>query len=216
MSGIRPWAKGPFELLLHAEGHLRNGDDFDRRIALISFDNAIEVAITTYLSLTPIQRGNRQYQRAQVEQWLNNYHTKLDFLECECTNRTLDLGIDRASVIWAHDHRNEQYHGGNKGTPEIEVLRIIRESALWIFGFLFDVYSPEEELEREMLARRPATPPERERRFDVAIDGKYGMIEVCEEEYYASELLFSVDPVAYRVLGARLLAGDSEESGELG
>lgn len=214
MSGIRPWAKGPFELLLHAEGHLRNGDDFDRRIALISFDNAIEVAITTYLSLNPIQRGNRQYQRAQVEQWLINYHTKLDFLECECNARNLVLGIDRASVIWAHDHRNEQYHGGNKGTPEIEVLRIIRESALWIFGFLFDVPNPEEELENEILARGPVNPPERERRFDVAIDRKYGMIQVCEEDYYASELLFSVDPVAYRDLGARLLASEGDESEE--
>jgi hypothetical protein len=48
---LPPWANGPFELLVHAEGHLRNGDDFDRRIALISFDNAIEVAITTYLTL---------------------------------------------------------------------------------------------------------------------------------------------------------------------
>lgn len=214
MSGIRPWAKGPFELLLHAEGHLRDGADFDRRIALISFDNAIEVAITTYLSLHPIQRGGRQYPQAQVDPWLRNYHTKLDFLQHECTARTLALGIDPASVIWAHDHRNEQYHGGNKGTPEIEVLGIIRESALWIFGFLFEVPNAEAELESEILARQPANPPERDRQVDVAIDGKYGIVQVCQEDYYASELLFAVDPVAYRDLGARLLAGETDESGE--
>ena len=76
-NGLKPWAYGPFELLLHAELHLRNGDDFDRRIALISFDNAIEVAITTYLSLHPIQRQNRTYTRADVERWLENYHRSI-------------------------------------------------------------------------------------------------------------------------------------------
>jgi hypothetical protein len=69
------WAYGPFELLIHAEGHLRGGDDFDRRIALITFDDAIEVAIATYLTLNPIQRGNRAYPKSDVEKWMNNYHT---------------------------------------------------------------------------------------------------------------------------------------------
>ena len=41
---IPPWAKGPFELLRHAYEHLQKGDDNDRRIALIGFDNAIEVS----------------------------------------------------------------------------------------------------------------------------------------------------------------------------
>src|SRR5215218_8705880 len=58
---LRPWARGVFEIILHGELHYRAGEDFDRRMALISFDNAIEVAITTYLSLNPIQRQNRQY-----------------------------------------------------------------------------------------------------------------------------------------------------------
>ncbi len=77
---LQPWADGPFELLLHAEGHLPDGEDFDRRMALITFDNAIEVSITTYLSLKPIMRGNRSYATADVDQWTRNYHTKLDFL----------------------------------------------------------------------------------------------------------------------------------------
>jgi hypothetical protein len=32
MNSLRPWALGPFELILHAEMHYRNGEDFDRRI----------------------------------------------------------------------------------------------------------------------------------------------------------------------------------------
>ena len=35
----------------HAEIHYRKGSDYDRRLALISFDNSIEVSIATYLSL---------------------------------------------------------------------------------------------------------------------------------------------------------------------
>ncbi len=73
MNALPLWANGPFELLVHAEGHLRRGDDFDRRIALISFDNAIEVSIATYLTLHPIHRGNRSYANVDVEKWLSNY-----------------------------------------------------------------------------------------------------------------------------------------------
>lgn len=59
---LKPWAYGPFEVLLHAETHYRSGEDFDRRIAIIGFDNAIEVAITTYLSLHPNATGEPNLQ----------------------------------------------------------------------------------------------------------------------------------------------------------
>ena len=113
MPTLPPWANGPLELLIHAEGHLRDGEDFDRRIALISFDNAIEVAITTYLTLNPIQRGGREYPRSDVEKWLNNYHTKLDFFEAEIVARGISWLVDKSHIIWTHDHRNEQYHEGH-------------------------------------------------------------------------------------------------------
>src|SRR4030042_1449345 len=99
MSDFPPWANGPFELILHAEGHLRKGEDFDRRIALISFDNSIEVSISTYLSLHPIQRGNRTYKNEDVEKWLNNYHTKLDFLEEELQKRSLPWEVEKSHII---------------------------------------------------------------------------------------------------------------------
>lgn len=73
MSDLVPWAYGPFELLLHAELHLRAGEDFDRRMAMISFDNAIEVTITAYLSLKPIHRQNRSYAHTDVTLWTKDY-----------------------------------------------------------------------------------------------------------------------------------------------
>jgi hypothetical protein len=87
MSTLTPWALGPFETILHAEMHYRNGEDFDRRIAIVGFDNAIEVTIHTYLNLYPIQRQNRTYPRLDVERWLGNFHTEIDFLEIEVQNR---------------------------------------------------------------------------------------------------------------------------------
>ena len=213
---LPPWVTGPLELLVHAEQHLRNGDDFDRRIALISFDNALEVAIATYLTLNPIQRGNRSYPRADVEKWMQNFHAKLDFLDAELSVRGLSWKMDRTHIIWAHDHRNEQYHGGHKGTPEKQVLDVARKAALWVFGFLFDVSDPEVALEKEIIDRMPPAPPGRERSFDVAIDAAYPPIEVGEETYYVSELLFAIDPAAYRDLGGRAggMLGDSPSNSE--
>lgn len=207
---LRPWAHGPFELLVHAEGHLRSFDDFDRRIALISFDNAIEVAITTYLSLNPIHRGNRQYPRADVDKWLVNYHTKLDFLDFELKKRALKWKVEREDIIWAHDHRNEQYHGGSKGTPEKRVLSIIRESALWVFSTLFDVQDVATEL---AAALKPAEKdePAQDEALDRKIDRRYGMIDLAGKPYYASEVLYAVDPWAYRDVG---LTVDDEEGDE--
>ena len=60
---LKPWAYGPFEVLLHAEMHYLSGEDFGRRLSMIGFDNSIELSITTYLSLHPMQRGGRIYQK---------------------------------------------------------------------------------------------------------------------------------------------------------
>ena len=204
MNTLPPWANGPFELLVHAEGHLNRGEDFDRRIALISFDNAIEVAITTYLTLNPIQRGGRTYVKADVEKWLNNYHAKLDFLGHELASRGLTWVVEKSHIIWAHDHRNEQYHGGQKGTPEKNVLKIIREAAVWIFSVLFDVIDANLLLEKAIADSSPPSPPPPDEKYNKAIDRKYGMVDVGEESYYVSEVLFAVDYGAYRDLGSRL------------
>jgi hypothetical protein len=204
MNDLPPWSIGPFELIVHAETHLRSGEDFDRRIALISFDNAIEIAITTYLTLNPIQRGNRQYKKDNVENWLQNYHTKLGFLESELIQRNLGWVVEKAHCIWVHDHRNEQYHGGMKGTPEKQVLTIVRKAALWIFGLLFDVTDVDAALEEAIIHTLPPTPPKPDEKYNKVIDQVYGMIEVAGQIFYSSEILFGVDPDAYREIGSQL------------
>ena len=46
---LEPWIYGPSELIKHAEEHLQVNGDFDKRMALVSYDNVIEVSIDTYL-----------------------------------------------------------------------------------------------------------------------------------------------------------------------
>ena len=205
MTVLPPWANGPFELMVHAESHLQGANDFDRRIALISFDNAIEVAITTYLTLNPMFRGGRSYSNDDVRQWMRNFHTKLDFFEKELERRDVKWLVEKSHIIWAHDHRNEQYHGGQKGIPEMNILEIARSAALWIFSILFDVGDSEAALEQAVLAQTPTPPPSRERNLDAAIDEEYGITAVGDQNYYTSELLFAVDYAAYRELGGKLI-----------
>lgn len=196
--GLRHWAQGPFELLCHAEGHLRSGEDFDRRIALISFDNSVEVSITTYLTLNPMLRGGQSYPRTSVESWLNNYHTKLGFLDEELKRRKASWHVPKEDIVWAHDHRNEQYHGGSNGTPEKRVLSVIREASLWVFGLLFDVANIEEELATALRAAQPKAQPTRDDAIDRLLDDKHGLVEVAGNLYYTSEVLFAMDPAGYR------------------
>jgi hypothetical protein len=216
MTPLPPWANGPFELLMHAEGHLLNGDDFDRRIALISFDDAIEIAITTYLTLHPIQRGNRAYPNDKKDRWLKDYHTKLDFLGEELVSRSLPWEVERSHIVWVHDHRNEQYHGGKKGTPERNVLMLVRKASLWIFSMLFEVPDAEAFLKQAILDIAPPSPPQRIKEFDLAIDDKYGIVDVADQTFYVSETLFSTDFEAYRDLGKRLCESSvSDTAGDL-
>lgn len=144
---LKPWAERPFELIFHAETHYRRGSDYDRRLALISFDNSIEVSIATYLSLNPIQRGNKQYHRKDIEKWMNNYHSKLDFFALEIQTLGLPEYKEKAEIMWYHDQRNEQYHGGGFSVPEQCTLDGIRQVALWVFSVLFKAADIETKLE---------------------------------------------------------------------
>lgn len=137
---IKPWAQGAFELIRHAEEHVRSGNDFDRRMALISFDNSIEVAIFTYLTLSPIQRDNQEFSREQVKTWLNNFHSKLEFLEYFVKTKMFQpMQFQREDIVFYHKLRNELYHQATGLVPDARHLNEIREVALWVFKTLFNI-----------------------------------------------------------------------------
>jgi hypothetical protein len=212
------WASGPFELILHAELHHRAGGDFDRRIALISFDNAIEVTITSYLSLHPIHRNGISFSKEDVSKWTKDYHTKLDYFLSECKKRTLPIEFDKELIIWYHNIRNDQYHGGGPTIPIQEDLEGIRKTALWVFSVLFDVPDAEKILEayyaKLIKESQTTTPISREDALDRAIDAVHGMIEVAGIPMYASDVLYSYDPNSYREIGLELCNSKTLEGSE--
>jgi hypothetical protein len=139
MSKGMPWAFGPFELLKHAEEHLKDGKDFDRRIAFISYDNAIETSITIFLKLHPDQRGGRTFIRADVDKWLVNYYKKLQFLQAYVSQVGKPLLVPLTDIVYYHNIRNELYHEGKTLIPSDLDIQGIREVALWVFSTLFEV-----------------------------------------------------------------------------
>lgn len=212
-NGLKPWAYGPFELVLHAELHMRDGQDFDRRIALISYDNAIEVAITAYLSLNPIQRHNLTYTNAELHQWLKDYHTKIDFFLAEIGQRGSLCLHDKAEIVWYHELRNDQYHGGRTAIPQLKDLEGIREIALWVLSTLFDVPEIEPIIEQHLTGTDDH--PKRTDKYDKLIGQTYGVIEIAGRPYYTSEALHGVDPFAYGDVGTELdQPRDAEEPTE--
>jgi hypothetical protein len=47
----QPWASGPGEILQHGINLLQKDTDTNRRLAMLSIDNAVELMIKTYLGL---------------------------------------------------------------------------------------------------------------------------------------------------------------------
>lgn len=136
---LKPWMRGPFELIRHADGHLNDKGDTDRRIALIGFDNAIEVSIDVFVRLHPKLRGGLEIPRAEVETAQRNYHTKIEFLDSHVQSQQIPLSIPVAEIVWFHQLRNELYHSGNGMVPEEHVILGARSAALAVFRALFNV-----------------------------------------------------------------------------
>lgn len=196
---LKPWMRAAFELIVHAELHHRDGGDFDRRMAHIGFDNAIEVAITTYLCLNPIQRQKRSYPKVDVEKWMTNYHSKLEFLEQEAKLRGRTLKIPNDELVFYHDIRNTQYHAGGPGIPEAEHLIALRSAALDTFAMLFDVLDGEKILDgyiQERLASGDVSPPKNST-VDKLLDLDGDPVVIAGQPYAVSEALYATDPNAY-------------------
>jgi len=196
---LKPWTRAAFELIVHAELHLRDGGDFDRRMAHIGFDNAVEVAITTYLGLNPIQRQGKSYTKTDVEKWMTNYHTKLEFLEEEAKLRGWNLKIPNDEVVFYHDIRNSQYHAGGPGIPEAEHLAGLRTAAIDTFAMLFGVQNAEQVLNdcvQERLANNDTRPPKNST-VDKLLDMENEPVVIAGQPYSVSEALYATDPDAY-------------------
>jgi len=94
------------------------------------------------------------------------------------------------------------------------VLALIRKAALWVFSVLYDVADAEQRLAKAILNAAPSAPPQHHDEYDRAIDREYGMVDLGDQSYYVSEVLFAVDYAAYRDTGGRLCSGKKDEDPE--
>jgi len=157
-------------------------------------------------------RQNRSYARTDCERWLNNYHTKIDFLEEECGKRGVVLTYAKAEFVWYHDIRNGQYHAGGATVPQERDLENVRKAALWVFSFLFDVTDVEDLLAERIAEATKSQVPERNEEYDKLIDSQFGMVQIAGQKFYTSEALHSIDPIAYITLAKDLQDSGSESA----
>jgi hypothetical protein len=170
-----PWASGPGEILRHGLDLLRKDTDTNRRLAMISIDNAVELMMKTYLGL-PKRVTGLTISRKEYQEVSESFPALLDALEKYAVDKL--VGVDLGAIEWYHRLRNELYHQGNGLTVERDKIEIYAEFANILFRNLFGyelVAAPSvraelfgefmlawAELERVLtdeVARRGRTPP---------------------------------------------------------
>lgn len=130
-----PWTDGPRELIQHAVDHLALGGDFDRRIAMISIDNAVELTIKTSLGLPERTRGSKGPSRRELEAASESFPGLLDLLEKHASQKIVGLSLD--DIEWYHRLRNQLYHSGNGITVELAKVETYLELTIGLFKSLF-------------------------------------------------------------------------------
>lgn len=130
----QPWAAGPREILEHGIALLRKDSDKNRRLALLSVDNAVELTIKTYLGL-PKRISGISVPRKEYAEFSESFPKLLDALEQYAPDKV--SGIDLGEIEWFHRLRNQLYHQGNGLTVDRDKVEIYSELAKLLFESLF-------------------------------------------------------------------------------
>ena len=208
---ILPWLKGPFELIGEAEIHFRRGRDLDKRLALISFDNSVEVSIATYLTMNyAFRKDNHKIKPDAVAAAMQNFYSRISFFFEECARRRVASKIPKPIFIHCHDIRSDLYHGGRPSAPYEDDVLLSRQCAIQVFSILFDFTEADVEtfLEDYLLSMEPPAPTpaiERDEAIDNILYEEFGYVDLADNYYSPGEILLAVDPEAYRELGLGLL-----------
>lgn len=139
-----PWASGPGEILKHGIALLKEDTDTNRRLAMISIDNAVELMMKTYLGL-PERITGLKVTRKEYEDFSESFPKLLDALEKYASDKI--VSIDLGALEWFHRIRNELYHQGNGLTVERDKVDVYAELAnvLFVNLFGFRLIEPKEE-----------------------------------------------------------------------
>ena len=139
-----PWASGPSEILQHGLSLLDKDSDSNRRLEMLSIDNAVELTIKTYLSL-PRRISEINLSRKEYQEISESFPQLLDALEKHTSDKL--NGIDLGEIEWFHRLRNELYHHGNGLTIDRDKVEIYAELEKLLFQnlFGFNVQVPKKE-----------------------------------------------------------------------
>ena len=128
------WASGPAEILRHGLKLLRDDSDTNRRLAMISIDNSVELLMQTYIQL-PKRLSGLDLTRKQRDTYCENFSSLLDGIEATVGDRI--SGLNLGEIEWFHRLRNELYHQGNGLTIERLKVEAYAEIAKRLFSSLF-------------------------------------------------------------------------------
>jgi len=128
------WVSGPIELLKHGINHIEEGKDFDLRIAMISIDNAVELAIKNFLALNRRVFGLRRKEYNMV---ISKFPTLVDSLENYVPDK---ISIENLDIIEQfHKVRNNLYHQGIGITVQLNIVERYALLAKDLISRLFNV-----------------------------------------------------------------------------
>ncbi len=130
------WASGAIELLRHADSHIELESAFDKRIAFISVDNAVETLIRTFLSL-PKSKSGVNIGRNALEEADNSFPKLVSLLFDNAPDKL--IGIDDADIEHYHRIRNKLYHDGTGLSVDEQYLKAYRAIASVLLENLFSV-----------------------------------------------------------------------------
>ncbi|MCU1269951.1 MAG: uncharacterized protein JWN74_1245 [Acidobacteriaceae bacterium] len=122
------------EILLHGIELLKRDSDTNRRLAILSIDNAVELMIKTFLGL-PHRVTGIKLSKKDYEELSQSFPRLLDAVHELAPDKLRDYDI--SEIEWFHRLRNELYHQGNGLTVERQKVVAYAEIARGIFHQLF-------------------------------------------------------------------------------
>jgi hypothetical protein len=93
----RPWSSGPMEILLHGISLLEHDTDTNRRLAMLSIDNSVELMLKTFLGLPQRVTGIR-LGRKELEEIGENFPRLLDAIHQHAPEKVRDFDISEIVV----------------------------------------------------------------------------------------------------------------------
>lgn len=131
------WASGAVELLKHGIEHSRLNTAFDKRIAWISIDNAVEVAVKVALSMPKQFWGGSFPSIREVEECKSSFPRFLDLLY-QYKGAVL-VGVEQSDLEYYHRIRNKLYHDGTGFSVDQIQLDAFVGIAKLLIQRLFDI-----------------------------------------------------------------------------